>query len=75
MNREQVMRILATHREDLKRFHVKRLALFGSVARDEARADSDVDLLGVAHRAAGRRMHAACRCCPMLPGFGSSWHD
>ena len=27
------------------RFGVKRLALFGSVARDEARPDSDVDVL------------------------------
>lgn len=31
--------------ELLRRFHVRSLALFGSVARDEARDDSDVDLL------------------------------
>lgn len=29
----------------LRRLGVRRLALFGSVLRDEARADSDVDLL------------------------------
>jgi predicted nucleotidyltransferase len=45
MKRETVLRILSTHRQDLKNFHVKALALFGSVARDEARAESDVDLL------------------------------
>jgi predicted nucleotidyltransferase len=45
MNRENVLRILAASRQDLKSFHVKTLALFGSVARDEARADSDIDLL------------------------------
>ncbi len=45
MKRENVLRILAAHRQDLKNFHVKALALFGSVARDEATAESDVDLL------------------------------
>ena len=45
MKRETVLRILAAHRQDLKNFPVKALALFGSVARDEAREDSDVDLL------------------------------
>ncbi len=45
MKRENVLRILSAHRQDLKNFHVKALALFGSVARDEARADSDVDVL------------------------------
>lgn len=33
------------HRAELARYHVKALYLFGSVARDEARADSDVDVL------------------------------
>ena len=39
------MRLLREHIEDLRRFHVRSLAIFGSVARDEARADSDVDIL------------------------------
>jgi len=45
MKREHVLRILSAHHQDLKNLHVKALALFGSVARDEATAESDVDLL------------------------------
>lgn len=45
MQRDQVLAILAQHQEALKRFGVKLLAIFGSVARDEARPDSDMDIL------------------------------
>ena len=45
MKRDEVLAILAAHREPLQRLGVKSLTLFGSVARDEARPDSDVDLL------------------------------
>ncbi len=46
MNRAEVLALLAEHKPELAaRFGVKRLALFGSVARDAARADSDVDVL------------------------------
>ena len=45
MKRDQVLAILAEHREHLQKLGVKSLSLFGSVARDEARIDSDVDLL------------------------------
>jgi len=45
MKRDEVLTILATHREQLEKLGVKSLSLFGSVARDEARFDSDVDLL------------------------------
>ena len=46
MKRENVIHILSGQRNDLhENFAVKSLALFGSVARDEARSDSDVDLL------------------------------
>lgn len=45
MRPEEVLRLLADHKDDLQRFGVKRLALFGSVARGEARPDSDVDVL------------------------------
>lgn len=45
MKREEVLAIVAQHQEDLKAMGVKSLALFGSVARDEATADSDVDFL------------------------------
>jgi hypothetical protein len=45
MKRDEVLAIIAAHREELQVLGVKSLTLFGSVARDEARPDSDVDLL------------------------------
>jgi hypothetical protein len=45
MKRDQALAILRKHDADLKRLGVAALSLFGSVARDEARADSDIDLL------------------------------
>lgn len=45
MKRDEVLSILAEHRMVLKDLGVKLLAIFGSVARDEARPDSDVDIL------------------------------
>ncbi len=45
MKRDEVLSILAQHRMVLKDLGVKLLAIFGSVARDEARPDSDVDIL------------------------------
>lgn len=46
MNREAVILILSKHRKELsERYGVKSLALFGSMARDEATPASDVDLL------------------------------
>lgn len=46
MTRAQVLQLLATSKAELaSRFRVTALALFGSVVRDAARADSDVDSL------------------------------
>jgi hypothetical protein len=46
VNRQSAIDILKRERPLLAaRFGVRRLALFGSVARDEARPDSDVDVL------------------------------
>ena len=46
MLRKQVLSILEEHRGELvKRFGVKSLRLFGSVARDEASSGSDIDIL------------------------------
>jgi len=45
MRREEALAILRGHLGDLTRFGVKSLALFGSVARDEAGPESDLDLL------------------------------
>ncbi|HME23255.1 MAG TPA: nucleotidyltransferase domain-containing protein [Acetobacteraceae bacterium] len=44
MNRDHVIAKLRTHESDLHRVGVARLHLFGSLARREARPDSDVDL-------------------------------
>jgi predicted nucleotidyltransferase len=45
VNSQQVLMRLASHREELSRLGVRSLALFGSAARDEAEAASDVDLV------------------------------
>jgi predicted nucleotidyltransferase len=45
MNRDDAVSILKSHRPELALFGVKSLAIFGSVARDEAGAQSDVDVL------------------------------
>ncbi|MBI4312884.1 MAG: nucleotidyltransferase family protein [Chloroflexi bacterium] len=45
MELAQVKTILAAHQCELRAMGVKSLAVFGSVARGEARPDSDVDLL------------------------------
>jgi predicted nucleotidyltransferase len=43
--RRDVLSAIARNREQIRALGVSRLALFGSVARDRASADSDVDLL------------------------------
>lgn len=53
MKRDEVLAIVATHREQLQKMGVKSLELFGSVARDEAGPDSDVDFLVEFERAVG----------------------
>lgn len=45
MRRDEVLAIVQAHQEELIQLGVKSLDLFGSVARDEARPDSDVDFL------------------------------
>lgn len=44
MKREEVLRRLRAHRERLSALGVRHLYLYGSVAREEAGAESDVDL-------------------------------
>lgn len=44
MERDQILSTLRRHSADLKGLGVSRLYLFGSVAKNEARPDSDVDL-------------------------------
>jgi predicted nucleotidyltransferase len=45
MRRDEALRILSEHQEELNGFGVERLAIFGSVARNEAGPESDVDVL------------------------------
>jgi uncharacterized protein len=45
MKRDDVLALVRSHQDGLAQLGVKSLDLFGSVARDEARSDSDVDFL------------------------------
>jgi predicted nucleotidyltransferase len=45
MHRQTALNILRSHRHELEQFGVKSIALFGSVVREEATPDSDVDIL------------------------------
>ncbi len=46
MNRAAVLKLIDERRDELRqRFGARRLALFGSAARDEMREDSDIDVL------------------------------
>jgi len=45
MRRDELIRRLQAQRPLLKKYRVKRLRVFGSVARDEATDQSDVDLI------------------------------
>jgi len=45
LTREEAIQRLQTVESEIRRLGVRRLALFGSVLRNEARSDSDVDVL------------------------------
>jgi predicted nucleotidyltransferase len=45
VTREEVLAILREHLPEIRALGVSSLAIFGSFARDEARPDSDVDVL------------------------------
>jgi hypothetical protein len=53
MDKQQVLDKLNARRDRLDEFAVKSLFLFGSVARDEATSDSDVDFLVEFNRPVG----------------------
>ena len=43
---EEIKKILAEYEEELRsKFHVKKLGIFGSYARNEQRENSDVDIM------------------------------
>lgn len=52
-NAEQVINLVRYHSEQLQKFGVLSLDLFGSVARNEASLDSDVDFLVELDQAVG----------------------
>ena len=46
MQQDQVLRILRSHKAELvERYGVKKVGIFGSVARNSARYDSDIDIV------------------------------
>ncbi len=46
MRKDEVLRFFEAHKQEIiERFGVKHLALFGSTVRNEARDDSDIDVL------------------------------
>ncbi len=45
MKREQIINILKINEKKIQSYGIKSLAIFGSVARNEATANSDVDIL------------------------------
>lgn len=45
MKKETALQIIRDHLDELKNYHVGSLAIFGSVARDEATDKSDIDIL------------------------------
>jgi len=54
MDKQAVLKRLTDCMEEIKqRFSVKALAIFGSIARDEAAQDSDIDVLVVFEHKAG----------------------
>lgn len=42
---DEVLAVLRAHESDLKRKGIARAAIFGSVARQQSRGDSDVDIM------------------------------
>ena len=45
MRRDELLHLLGRHRTEVEQLGVKSLAFFGSVARNEAHENSDVDIL------------------------------
>lgn len=45
MTQAELLEMLRMHSHELARYPIKSLAVFGSVARGEARAESDIDIL------------------------------
>lgn len=44
-NRDEILRVIGQNQEALRRYGVRRLGLFGSFARNQSSASSDLDIL------------------------------
>ena len=45
MTKKEILEYLSSHKKEFqKKFQVEEIGLFGSYARDEAKADSDIDI-------------------------------
>jgi predicted nucleotidyltransferase len=53
VRRAEAIEFFASHRDDLRRLGISSLLVFGSVARDEARPGSDLDLIAEFDRPVG----------------------
>jgi len=53
VRRAEAIELLAAHRDDLRRLGLSSVLVFGSVARDQARPDSDLDLIAEFDRPVG----------------------
>ncbi len=45
MRKAEVVRILRENMEEIRKFGVRRIGIFGSAVRDELREDSDIDIV------------------------------
>lgn len=45
MEREKILQLLKSQKRRIKKFGVRSISIFGSMARDKARKQSDIDLL------------------------------
>ena len=53
LSADEIMLRIKEHRKEIRKFGVKKLALFGSYARGEAKKNSDVDFLVVFEKKRG----------------------
>jgi predicted nucleotidyltransferase len=53
VRRAEAIEFFSTHRDDLRRLGISSLLVIGSVARDQARPDSDLDLIAEFDRPVG----------------------
>ena len=74
MKRDKVLEFLSSHRQELEnRFGVCSLALFGSVARDEAGPESDIDVLIEFRETPGNDVAPGMTPCPRRPWRIDPW--